>query len=128
MCYLWYCDFVGMLLFMMVVIAYMMCVVIISEAVAWCLDMRKLYNERSIAAHDAYWKSPRGMFANYIMPPFLFLPFVLYLFLWMWEFLALASTSRRRRTNPWRESRPRLSLPAQRPWTRSTAAVVAPGA
>ena len=33
--------------------------------------------------------------------------------------------ARRRRTNPWREWRPRLSLPAQRPWTRSTAAVVA---
>ena len=38
-------------------------------------------------------QSPRGMFANYIMPPFLTLPLVLYLLVWIPELLSLASAS-----------------------------------
>ena len=42
---------------------------------------------------DYCWKSPRGMFAHYILPPFLLLPVVLYFVVWIPEFLTLASTS-----------------------------------
>ena len=94
MCYLlWYFDFVWLSLFVMVFLAIGTYLIIISVPVEWCLDMHKLHGERSIAAHDAYWKSPRGMFAHYILPPFLLLPVVLYFVVWIPEFLTLASTS-----------------------------------
>ena len=86
-------DFVGLSLFVMVFLAIGTYLIIISVPVEWCLDMHKLHGERSIAAHDAYWRSPRGMFAHYILPPFLLLPVVLYFVVWIPEFLTLASTS-----------------------------------